>query len=97
MGQTLKKKRHISIPFWFQHKCKDEVLREKVITGSTAAVGSTVLMFVTNGIDLSALSWSITSCGGGRGLVCGPPTISLLQGGSVSCSENFKLKSNIYW
>ena len=101
MGQALNKKRNASVPFWFENKCDDGELGEKKITGSTAAVGSTeavgstVLKFVTCRIDLTALSWSITSCGGGRGLLHEPPTGSLLQGASVWCSEILKPTLNI--
>lgn len=47
--------------------------------GATGAVGSTFCTFVNCGIDLTALSWLITSRGGGSGLVRGPPTGSQLH------------------
>lgn len=48
-------------------------------TGATGAVGSAFCTFVICGIDLTALSWLITSRGGGSGLVRGPPTGSWLH------------------
>lgn len=45
-------------------------------TGRPGADGSTFGKLVIGGIDLTALSWLITSRGGGSGLVRGPPSDS---------------------